>query len=216
MSIPRVVFLSAPPLGETMLAWLKTQPCEIVVGEPWDLGLLPGHSYDLGLNFLGTRKIPPEELAKTSWINTHPAPLPEYGGRNVAYQAIINGAKEYGATIHYMAETFDTGPIIECYRFPISEEDTAGSIFERSVKCCRYLFEKWVPELLKGVVPSTPQEGKTRYFKKRDIDDHAFYLTESQQRIVRALTFAPKHYAKVQVGGKWYRLVPEEFADEAR
>ena len=58
--------------------------------------------YDLGISLGYLHKVPVEELKKAPWINFHPSPLPEYGGRNVAYHAILNKESNFGATIHYM------------------------------------------------------------------------------------------------------------------
>ena len=87
--------------------------------------------YDIGVGFLYTYKIPAEQLTKT-WINFHPAPLPEYGGRNVAHHAIINNSQYFGGTMHYMNEEFDRGDIIDCQRFKIQKTDTAGDLVIKS------------------------------------------------------------------------------------
>src|SRR5688500_1816660 len=63
--------------------------------------------YDIGISFLYPHKVPKEHLDGHTWINFHPAPLPLYRGRNVAYHAIMNGTGSFGGTIHYMDENFD-------------------------------------------------------------------------------------------------------------
>ena len=73
--------------------------------------------YDIGFSFLYPFLVPKIEIKKTLWVNFHPAPLPKYGGRNVAYHAIMNNEIKFGGTIHYMDETFDTGNIIEVYNY---------------------------------------------------------------------------------------------------
>ena len=102
MTLPRVVFLSAPPLGEAMFEWLKEQPCEIVFENsestnylrifPWNEMCQTSVECDIGLNFLGEDKVPDWVIKKTplGFVNFHPAPLPEFGGRNVAYHTIAS------------------------------------------------------------------------------------------------------------------------------
>ena len=89
-----------------------------LINHSFDEGISEFPDYDIGVGFLYTYKIPAEQLTKT-WINFHPAPPPEYGGRNVAYHAIINNSQYFGGTMHYMNEEFDRGDIIDCQRFKI-------------------------------------------------------------------------------------------------
>jgi len=50
--------------------------------------------------------------------NFHPGP-PEYPGWAPAHFALYDGATEFGATVHEMAERVDSGPIVDVARFPI-------------------------------------------------------------------------------------------------
>jgi methionyl-tRNA formyltransferase len=52
--------------------------------------------------------------------NFHPGP-PEYPGSYVAGFAIYDGATSFGVTLHEMADSVDTGPIVEVRRFPVPE-----------------------------------------------------------------------------------------------
>ena len=72
----------------------------------------PSKSYSIGVNFLSPFLIPKNEIERSIWINFHPAPLPNYGGRNSAYYSLLNEENYFGATIHYMNEKFDGGDII--------------------------------------------------------------------------------------------------------
>jgi methionyl-tRNA formyltransferase len=256
MSLPRVVFLSAPPHGEEILAFLQTLPCEIVYSTTvdelpvWEYAdraatgkaedcVCGGYSredgprlsiccpacddtqgpsaisdYDIGLNFLGTHKIPAEEVnrPKRGWVNFHPAPLPEYGGRNVAFHALENYEERFGATVHYMEEEFDTGPILAVYPFSIAPEWTAGDLMNEAVETLKSAFRAWVPVLLQvdGKMPAKPQDPSRRhYFKKEPINDVVEIYHDQVQKI-RARTFHPKHHARVVIGGKRYKIVPEE------
>lgn len=55
--------------------------------------------YDCGVSFMHLKRINKKQLEKP-WINFHPAPLPEYRGRNLCYHALMNGETEFGATVH--------------------------------------------------------------------------------------------------------------------
>ena len=49
---------------------------------------------------------------KNRILNIHPALLPAYPGLNAQKQAIQNGAKFSGCTVHFVDEGMDSGPII--------------------------------------------------------------------------------------------------------
>lgn len=208
----RVVYLSDTELGKEMYDFLKKCDCEVVFADLENTRFsnirLP--EYDLGISFLYSWKVPESELQSPyRWVNFHPAPLPEYGGRNLAYHAIMDGAAEFGATVHYMDKGFDTGEIIRVERFKINPRDTAGDLVAWSRYFLRLMFIAWIPNILLGKIPSTPQNGTTRYFKREPISD-LVELTDGQQRLVRALTVHPTYHAKATVGGRTYKIIPED------
>jgi len=229
MNLPtKVVFLSAGPLGPIMLRYLQSLPGHGVVFSGSELpyfkteppGLLfmkaPGfpNEYNLGINFLGTSKIPESELKPPKrWVNFHPAPLPEFRGRNLAYQAIMEGAKEFGASLHWMDNDYDTGDLIDVRRFPIMPWYTAGDLVRESHRLLCEMFREWLPLLLHN--PSSVQGKKQsttggRYFKKIPIDDK-IELTPLQEAEIKALTVSQNgHFAHAVIGGRKWKLVPED------
>ena len=69
-------------------------------------------------------------------INIHPALLPAFGGpgmygHRVHAAVLASGARESGATVHFVDEQFDRGPIIAQRRVPVLPGDTADSLAER-------------------------------------------------------------------------------------
>jgi methionyl-tRNA formyltransferase len=67
--------------------------------------------------------VPPGILAALGYgaYNFHPGP-PEYPGWAPAHFALYDGATEFGATAHAMAERVDSGPIVEVARFAMSAD----------------------------------------------------------------------------------------------
>jgi len=164
--------------------------------------------YDLGIAFLYGHRIPASEFGgKKRWINFHSAPLPELRGRNVAYHAIMQGAMHFGATIHYMDASLDTGALIEVQRFPIKARHTAGDLALRSHRLLLRLFRKHIPSLLEHDLPSIPQTGGA-YYAWEELPTH-IELGQDQQLLVKALTVHPLFHAKVMAGGRSYRIIPE-------
>ncbi|MBF0359346.1 MAG: phosphoribosylglycinamide formyltransferase [Magnetococcales bacterium] len=67
-------------------------------------------------------------------INIHPALLPAFPGLHVQQQAIDAGVRFSGATVHFVDEGMDTGPIIAQAVVPIMLEDDADALAARILK----------------------------------------------------------------------------------
>lgn len=71
------------------------------------------------------------DRASSAAINFHPAPV-EYPGSGCLNWALYDNADTYGVTAHIMNEKIDNGPIVECRRFPIFEQDDVTSLLARA------------------------------------------------------------------------------------
>ena len=64
-------------------------------------------------------------------VNTHSAPLPAFPGAHPIEDVLAAGVDETAATIHYVDEGIDTGPVIAAERVPVRPEDTVDTLRER-------------------------------------------------------------------------------------
>jgi phosphoribosylglycinamide formyltransferase 1 len=64
-------------------------------------------------------------------VNTHSAPLPEFPGARPIEDVLAAGVAETAATVHYVDEGIDTGPVIRSERVPVRPEDTIESLRAR-------------------------------------------------------------------------------------
>lgn len=64
-------------------------------------------------------------------INMHPALLPAYPGAHAVRDALADGARVTGATIHVVDEGVDTGPVIRQREVTVEPGDTESSLHER-------------------------------------------------------------------------------------
>ncbi len=64
-------------------------------------------------------------------INIHPSLLPKYQGLHTHQRAIDAGDDEHGASVHFVTEELDGGPVILQARVPIFEGDDAGEVAAR-------------------------------------------------------------------------------------
>ena len=64
-------------------------------------------------------------------MNIHPALLPAFPGLHAQEQAVSYGVKVSGATVHFVDEGMDSGPIILQEAVPVEDNDTVESLSER-------------------------------------------------------------------------------------
>jgi phosphoribosylglycinamide formyltransferase-1 len=64
-------------------------------------------------------------------LNIHPALLPAFPGLHAQRQALEHGVRVAGATVHFVDEGTDTGPIVLQATVPVRPEDTEATLSER-------------------------------------------------------------------------------------
>lgn len=86
-------------------------------------------------------------IPKLGVINLHPAYLPNYKGINPTFWAMANGEKYSGATIHYIDNDIDTGPIIERIKILIDQSDTEDKLYWKCVNLGSKLLIKSIAKI---------------------------------------------------------------------
>lgn len=64
-------------------------------------------------------------------LNIHPALLPAFPGLHAQRQALAHGVRIAGATVHFVDEGVDTGPIVLQAAVPVRPDDTEASLSDR-------------------------------------------------------------------------------------
>ncbi|HEY7142494.1 MAG TPA: phosphoribosylglycinamide formyltransferase [Methylomirabilota bacterium] len=64
-------------------------------------------------------------------LNVHPALLPAFPGLHAQRQALDRGVKVAGATVHFVDEGVDTGPIVLQAAVPVLDDDTEATLAAR-------------------------------------------------------------------------------------
>ena len=67
-------------------------------------------------------------------LNIHPALLPAFPGLHAQRQALAHGVKVAGATVHFVDEGVDTGPIVLQAAVPVLEDDTEEALSARILR----------------------------------------------------------------------------------
>lgn len=96
-----------------------------------DLVILAGY-----MNILDSEMI---ETYRGRIINIHPSLIPQFCGhgfygKHVHEAVLASGTLETGATVHYVDEGIDTGPIILQEKVPVLQGDTADTLAARVLK----------------------------------------------------------------------------------
>jgi len=61
-------------------------------------------------------------------LNIHPSLLPEFKGVNTHARAIEAGAKQHGASVHFVTSELDGGPLVIQAIVDVNEDDTAETL----------------------------------------------------------------------------------------
>ena len=64
-------------------------------------------------------------------VNTHSAPLPDFPGAHPIEDVLAAGVPETAATVHWVDEGVDTGPVIRAVRVPVEADDTPETLRAR-------------------------------------------------------------------------------------
>jgi phosphoribosylglycinamide formyltransferase-1 len=64
-------------------------------------------------------------------LNVHPALLPAFPGLHAQRQALERGVRVAGATVHFVDEGVDTGPIVLQAAVPVRDGDTEETLSAR-------------------------------------------------------------------------------------
>lgn len=64
-------------------------------------------------------------------LNIHPALLPKYRGLHTHERALENGDTEHGATVHFVTNDLDAGPIIAQSKVQVKPNDDAETLGDR-------------------------------------------------------------------------------------
>src|SRR5215216_1160554 len=156
------------------------------------------------------------DLPPLGCINVHASLLPRWRGAAPINAAILHGDPETGVTIMQMDVGLDTGPMLSQRSIPLTQQDTAGSVFEKLSRLGADLLIETLPDYLSGKLTPTPQpEDGVTYapmLKKEEGQLDFTYDVHELERRVRAFNPWPGafidlegtplkiHRARVQAG----------------
>jgi phosphoribosylglycinamide formyltransferase-1 len=114
-----------------MAEWLQEQGATLVV--------LAGYMHLLTPAFL--------ERFPDAVVNVHPSLLPAFPGAHAVEEQLAAGVAESGATVHFVDEGVDSGPVLAQERVPVLAGDTPDTLHER-IKSVEH---RLLPEVVRGL-----------------------------------------------------------------
>jgi phosphoribosylglycinamide formyltransferase-1 len=64
-------------------------------------------------------------------LNIHPSLLPDFPGLHTHRQVLEAGCRQHGASIHFVTEAVDGGPVVLQARVPVYQQDTITTLAAR-------------------------------------------------------------------------------------
>jgi phosphoribosylglycinamide formyltransferase-1 len=83
-------------------------------------------------------------------INIHPALLPAFKGLDTHARALKAGAREHGATAHFVVPEMDSGPVIVQGAVPVLEGDTEAALAARVLEVEHRIYPRALRLLAEG------------------------------------------------------------------
>ena len=162
-------------------------------------------------------------------INFHPSLLPKHPGRNAEAWAIYEGDSKTGITWHMVTEAIDQGDIIEQAEIDIDDHTTSLSLMIKQNKIGIEIFEKIIPIILNGNIPTKKQYAKEFvYHRSNDVPNNG-YLEPCWDDFLKSQFLRAMDYGKLRILGvprikidhkeyEWssYRIVDKSVLNEHR
>ena len=149
------------------------------------------------------------EIPPLGCINVHASLLPKYRGAAPIQWAILDGEKETGVTIMYMAEGLDTGDMLYRKSIPIADNETGGSLHDKLALLGADALTEALPLIKNGTAERIPQgEALTPYAKQLRKEMGLLDFTkpaEELQRRIRAFYPWPGTFTSYQ--GKQLKIL---------
>ena len=97
------------------------------------------------------------DIPRVAIINVHSSLLPQYRGAAPINWAVLNGDRETGVTVQYMAAELDAGDILLAERTAIGDDEDAGQLYDRLAVLGGKAASEALRRLENGTATRTPQ-----------------------------------------------------------
>ena len=156
------------------------------------------------------------DIPQYGCVNIHASLLPKYRGASPIQYAVINGEKESGVTTMMMAESLDTGDMLDQESIVLDKKETFGSLHDKLSSMGGRLILKTIEKLEDGTAVRIPQDDSGTCYVgmiKKSMGDIDWSMDAvSIERLIRGLSPWPSAYTAWN--GKVMKLWEAEVIDK--
>jgi phosphoribosylglycinamide formyltransferase-1 len=95
-------------------------------------------------------------------LNIHPALLPQFKGLHTHRRALEAGVDQHGATVHFVVEETDSGPVIAQQSVPVLQSDTEETLAARVLEAEHRLYPQALRMVAEGRATFSPTQADAR------------------------------------------------------
>lgn len=132
-------------------------------------------------------------------VVVHPSLVPRWRGAAPVERALMIGDAETGVTIHETVKELDAGPICAQAVFPLTLEDDAGSVYEKTAALAVTLLDGVLPD---PVFEPQPEEGACYAAKIGPEDRELDWSRPPQESLNRIRALSPHIGAWSELNGQ--------------
>nr|WP_254445169.1 formyltransferase family protein [Ruegeria arenilitoris] len=135
-------------------------------------------------------------IPRIGCLGFHPSALPRLRGRGVIPWTILLGERETGATLFWLGDGADTGPIADQRLIKIDpNQETAASLYAKQISALAEMLPPLVTRIAEGEIPSEPQdESKASVCARRRPEDGYVDWSKPAAEIERLIRAAGPPY----------------------
>lgn len=134
-------------------------------------------------------------------FNFHPSPLPLGRGPYPLFQAILDGATDWGMTAHALTPAFDMGPIVAQDRFALAPDETHDSLLSKCQMAGCRIAAALAADLPRAWSQAQPQ-GSGSYWPRITEAQRTLDFTRDVADVLRTVRAFGSIESLAHVGGK--------------
>ncbi len=145
------------------------------------------------------------------FLNVHPSPLPDMRGKHPLNGALLFETGVVGATMHYMTDGIDDGPIVSRETIPITDDLDLGLLYHLVFRLEARVFTHGIRKLVDASfqLAGEKQASGGRYYSGRERDRRLELATMADTEILRRVrAFGVRTQGAIcRLDGNEYRVI---------
>ena len=148
------------------------------------------------------------EMPCLGCINVHGSLLPKYRGAAPIQWAVMNGDRESGVSVMYLAEGMDSGDVIDASSLQIGEYESFGSVYDRMMALGGEQLVKTLARFEQGRPAAVPQNESEATYAPPILKEHTLidWCWPIDRICSRICGLDPKPGAKAVIAGMEFKV----------